>query len=215
MIEWNKIKYLDCLDEDEGLPSLPDNSIDLCFTDTPYGVNYIGSDHKEDVLYEDKKILDFKWFDQVLRICRGLIFTCGVPYLYECVKYKKPKNLLRFVYYRNSGKRIHYDILLTYGTISRLMYMRDVIEVPRAKFSGFLHPSPKSIQLWTYILEKLRPKSVIDPFIGSGTTAEVCIRLGIPYIGYEINPIYKQDMDLRKNRGMYSINSSRNLNNWF
>ena len=38
---------------------------------------------------------------------------------------------------------------------------------------------------------------MIDPFIGSGTTAEECIKLGIPYLGYEINKVYKQDIDLR------------------
>ncbi|EEQ57897.1 hypothetical protein CBFG_01607 [Clostridiales bacterium 1_7_47FAA] len=31
---------------------------------------------------------------------------------------------------------------------------------------------------------------VLDPFIGSGTTAVACIELGRQYIGYEINEGY-------------------------
>ena len=60
----------------------------------------------------------------------------------------------------------------------------------------------------------MKPVSVIDPFIGSGTTAEVCIKLGIPYIGYEINPIYKHDIDIRINSGISCIKSPRNVSYW-
>jgi DNA modification methylase len=31
---------------------------------------------------------------------------------------------------------------------------------------------------------------VLDPFMGSGTTAEVALRLGRQYLGFEINPEY-------------------------
>ena len=42
MIEWNIVKYIDCMDEKEGLPSLPDKSIDLCITDPPWNIKYSG-----------------------------------------------------------------------------------------------------------------------------------------------------------------------------
>lgn len=35
--------------------------------------------------------------------------------------------------------------------------------------------------------------------MGSGTTAVVCISLGIKWIGYEINKIYEKGMDIRIN----------------
>jgi site-specific DNA-methyltransferase (adenine-specific) len=75
--------------------------------------------------------------------------------------------------------------------------MRDIKEFPHQKYEGFLHPSPKSRYLWYYILNKLKPSSVIDPFLGSGTTAEVCTKLGIPFLGYEINEVYSQDIEKR------------------
>jgi DNA modification methylase len=33
---------------------------------------------------------------------------------------------------------------------------------------------------------------VLDPFMGSGTTAEVALRLSRQYLGFELNPEYKQ-----------------------
>ena len=33
--------------------------------------------------------------------------------------------------------------------------------------------------------------------MGSGTTAEICTKLGIPWIGYEMNESYKQDIETR------------------
>lgn len=47
MIEWNTVKYIDCMDLDEGLPSLPDKSIDLCFTDPPWLNQYKGYDRRK------------------------------------------------------------------------------------------------------------------------------------------------------------------------
>ena len=43
------------------------------------------------------------------------------------------------------------------------------------------------------ILAGSRPGGIVlDPFIGSGTTAEVCIEEGRDYIGIELNPDYVQ-----------------------
>ena len=195
-IPWNQVLYVDNMNTTDGLPSLPDQSIELCLTDPPYGVNYKGGHENKDVNYTDE-LLPFDWLEEVLRICKGIIFTPGMNAMYKYIKYKEPKNLLRFAYYPSNGKRCHVDPILTYGTITRLTHMRDIKEFPHQKYEGFLHPSPKSRYLWEYILKKLKPKSVLDCFMGSGTTAEVCTKFGIKWVGYELNPIYKQDIDKR------------------
>ena len=209
MIEWNKIKYIDCLDEDDGLPSLPDKSIDLCISDIAWGVNYKG--------YKDN--YPFKWFinlfNKLERVCKGVILEVGGNTWMDWVSFKKPKRV--FYWYRtNSCIIYHLDYFLCYGNIKNIMRIREVIPLPviPQRYKHLLHPTPKPLKLYEYILSKLKPKSVLDPFMGSGTTAEACIKLGIPYIGYEINPVYKQDMDLRKNRGISCVKSSRHLNKW-
>ena len=66
----------------------------------------------------------------------------------------------------------------------------------------YLHPVPKSINLWTHIINQIKPQSVIDPFLGSGTIAEVCESLGIPWLGYEIMEEYAPDIQKRIERGI-------------
>lgn len=69
---------------------------------------------------------------------------------------------------------------------------KDIIESPVATSKGVRHLAiyPQ------YIIEellKLTTRSgdvVLDPFMGSGTTALACKKLGRDYIGFEINPTY-------------------------
>lgn len=54
------------------------------------------------------------------------------------------------------------------------------------------HPTEKPVQLLSRFIEAstLVGDVVLNPFIGSGTTAVACKRLGRKYIGIEINPEY-------------------------
>lgn len=53
-----------------------------------------------------------------------------------------------------------------------------------------LHPTPKPVDLLTYILTKAtRPHQlVLDPFMGSGSTGVACTKIGRRFIGCEIDP---------------------------
>jgi DNA modification methylase len=52
------------------------------------------------------------------------------------------------------------------------------------------------------MIDDLNPDSVLDPFCGSGTIGEVCESLGIPWLGFELNPDYIHDAELRLHQGM-------------
>lgn len=54
------------------------------------------------------------------------------------------------------------------------------------------HPSPKSIDACEYFLECFSDENdtILDPFLGSGTTAVAAKRLKRNYIGIELNPDY-------------------------
>ena len=71
---------------------------------------------------------------------------------------------------------------------------RDVIEHPVESIKGIKHPAiypVKIIEEFLYLLT--RPGDVVlDPFIGSGSTAVACKQLGRSFIGYDINPEYCQ-----------------------
>jgi len=205
-MEWNRVIYQDCMNEENGLPTLEDKSIDLCFTDPPYGVNFRGKNngkylHPNEIFYKDNFSFEWQklWFEEILRICEGVIFTCGTKYMYDWIRYKKPSYPMKIWYKSNACGFFKYDPLLFYGKIKGWKYIRDVVDIllKPHPLGYFLHPTPKTYIFWYYILSKLKPKSVIDPFIGSGTTAEVCTKLGIPWLGYEINEVYSQDINKR------------------
>ncbi len=54
------------------------------------------------------------------------------------------------------------------------------------------HPCPKPVKAWEWLLNKVSQpgEMVLDPFMGSGTTGVVCVKLGRKFIGIEIEPKY-------------------------
>jgi DNA modification methylase len=216
MIEWNKVYYCDCLDPKIGLTSLPDRSIDLCITDPPWNINYKGSagsngkrKRRDGIFYNDKiqdyELFSLRWFYEIKRICNRIIFTPGIQNLKMWYRITEPTEII--LHYKKNGcygGRISvfncFDPFLYYGKTEQF-FIHNVIEahstVGFCKIQNLKHGSPKNRYVWNEIIKGIKPDSVIDPFIGSGTTAEVCTKLGIPWIGYEINEIYKVDIETR------------------
>lgn len=224
-MEWNKIIYEDCMNENNGLPSLPDKSIDLCLTDFPYnlGMNskykfksYEGSDkinkikqyYNDKLSPEDYQKFCFSVFEQLKRICKGIIFTIGYKNRYMWFEREEIFEIIFWVnHYRRGATRITqhnwFELILCWGEFN-YKFAKSVFEYNSGfnmvfDYMDLIHPHPKPRKLYKWIIESVKAKSVIDPLIGSGTTAEVCTLLGIPWIGYEINEIYKQDIERRLN----------------
>ena len=56
-----------------------------------------------------------------------------------------------------------------------------------------MHPSQKPVELMMWLLESARiglGKTVLDPYMGTGTTGVACLRTGRKFIGVEIDPEY-------------------------
>ena len=233
MIEWNKVIYDDFMNEENGLPTLEDKSIDLCLTDPPYNQNFKAGLNRYNDKYTVKKInyednltdieykdWCYKWFNELKRICKGIIFTCG--YKNRQIWFDKEifEIIIWYNNYRQGASKIahlnKFEIVLCYGKFNS----RFNLSVFHYN-SGFnmvfdplisIHPCPKPIKFYNWIIKQTKPKSVLDPFLGSGTTALACKKLNIPWIGYEKNEIYSQDINKRLN----SINLSKSgLSHWF
>ncbi len=69
---------------------------------------------------------------------------------------------------------------------------RDVLEHSVESIKGIKHPAIYPVKIVEEFLHLLtRPGDVVlDPFIGSGSTAVACKQFGRYYIGYDINPDY-------------------------
>jgi len=53
------------------------------------------------------------------------------------------------------------------------------------------HPTQKPVELMTFCIEQLKtPKTILDPFMGSGTTGVAAIQMGRKFIGIEREPKY-------------------------
>lgn len=83
------------------------------------------------------------------------------------------------------------------GGASRFFYCPKASKSERG--DGNSHPTVKPIKLIEYLVTLVTPESgmVLDPFMGSGTTALACINLGNPFIGIELSKDY---LDIAKRR---------------
>jgi site-specific DNA-methyltransferase (adenine-specific) len=96
---------------------------------------------------------------------------------------------------QNGGRKIHlerdgFTIIKIHGNSIK----RDIIESPVETIKGNIHPAVYPEYVIQEFLKLLTRKGdiVLDPFIGSGTTAVVAKKMERQYIGIEINPAYCQ-----------------------
>ena len=168
---------------------IPDESIDLIFTDPPY---WVGFDYgtKTD---RDMAFLPPEWLVQEsLRVARIVLITPGYKTLWD---YPKPDWML--VWRKgNSMKRYgwgfaHTEPILCYGTPRLPMSkMRpDWYDAPIVVEKHF-HATPKPLKLLIQLIETFtEPKQIVADFcVGSGTTCVAAKKLGRNYIAFEIDP---------------------------
>lgn len=186
----------DCL---EVLPTL--GKVDAVITDPPYG---IGGSHGAINMARGKGNYVTSFADSpeyirsvvipVVSMCRSMA-TCVVltPGNTNLSAYPQPDSfgafyqpaavgLSRFgnldaqpiFYYGSNPRKQNMGVTLSYK----------VTEIPEN--NG--HPCVKPIGVWTRVVESvtLNGHTVLDPFMGSGTTGVACVKLGRKFIGIEI-----------------------------
>jgi site-specific DNA-methyltransferase (adenine-specific) len=83
------------------------------------------------------------------------------------------------------------------STISKDEYMEatlDVWELPSESASRVGHPAPFPVELPQRLIELYTYEGdlVVDPFMGSGSTAVAAVRAGRHYVGFDTDPAYVQ-----------------------
>ena len=182
------VLYLgDCMDV---LPTLP--KVDAVITDPPYGINAekaggrgVGGWTEFDVCGWDKARPHKKVFDaflhkgEIVIVWGGNYFTDYLPPSMGWLSWDKGQDgfsladfELAWTNRNKAARRINY---------ARALALRDVKE----------HPTQKPIAVMKWCIEQcLGAESVLDPFMGSGTTGVACAQLGRKFIGVEIEPKY-------------------------
>ena len=211
MIEWNKVIYADCMNPINGLPTLPDKSIDLGFVDPQFNVKYKKKTlMKDNVIPYNDNIENYEewcrgWLNELLRICNTVLIHCGKVNISLWYSIKLPYDII-FWHPSNAsssfGKASWVTLLhpfLCYGKFGKRRLNKDLYSYPLtfSHKNQLIHPCPLNNVIVEDLISQLKPTSVIDCFMGSGTTAEVCTKLGIKWLGYEINEVYSQDITTR------------------
>lgn len=182
----------DCL---EVMKKIPDNSIDLVLTDPPYGVGYTYNSYND--TKEELKRLINGFMPEVLRVAKRVAITCGNGNQHL---YPAPDWTLAWVITAGAGQNkwgfTCWQPILVYGKdpyrANRMGARPDIIcSNERSEKNG--HACPKPIGMWTDLLKRLSVKetdTVLDPFMGSGTTGVACKNLCRNFIGIELDKDY-------------------------
>jgi site-specific DNA-methyltransferase (adenine-specific) len=175
--------HADCM---EVLPTLP--KVDLLCSDPPYGINKDGQKlttggHGGRKEYEflgwDGERPSKDVFRQILDaaekhcIWGGNYFADLLPPTMRWLVWDKGQRI------NQSDGELAWTSLqsaLRICTMNRVELMRD----------GAQHPTQKPVRLMTWTIEQMGPcQTILDPFMGSGTTGVACAQLGRTFIGIE------------------------------
>ena len=210
----------DCL---ELLKTLPDNSVDMVLTDPPYGIDY-QSAWRTDKSKWHKKILNDKspfiyFIDELERIiskggCYMIFTRWDVQHLFidELKKHGlKPKNVIiwdKVAHGMGDLKRAfgsrYESIIFGCGDDFRFNGKRptDIVRFARVSPSKLVHPNEKPAELLINLIEKCTQEgdTVLDCFMGSGSTGVACVNTGRQFIGFELDEHYFDVASDRINR---------------
>jgi site-specific DNA-methyltransferase (adenine-specific) len=176
----------DCL---EILPTLP--KVDAVITDPPYGVGFQYASH--DDRREGYADWCAQWFAELRRVSDVIAISCGVANLCNWPEptwvycWSKPNSMGRAV-----GGWNTWEPVLLYGKpMGKKGHDSFVVSLAPQPDTGD-HPCPKPVGWAMELLDRVPPPggSVLDCFLGSGTTGVSATMAGHPFIGIEREPKY-------------------------
>ena len=195
----NATLYLgDCRDI---LPTL--GKVDAVVTDPPYGIGF------EYESYDDTRenlaalIADFVPFGT--GNAKRMAVMCGVTqtHLYPepdwicCVTWNTTGSFGKCGYTQWMPVLFYGADVGGFGNVEGLVTKSDVFRVSGGGGVGFQrdkvdHPCPKPVNLmqWAVCRFSVKCETILDPFMGSGTTGVAAVKLGRRFIGIEIDAEY-------------------------
>jgi len=192
-----KLYLGNCLDV---LPTLKAGSFDAVITDPDYGIH----DHKKRTGFIKSRIDEGAndWAgrpsNETLHIIKGmspLVVIWGFGYfasaLGDCVS--------PLVWDKQTGNNNFAD-----GELAWTSFKAGTLRIFRHQWCGCFkdsergkkaqHPTQKPIDLMKWCIKRCdkygKVNTIIDPFMGSGTTGVACVQMGRNFIGIEIDPGY-------------------------
>ena len=194
----------DCRDV---LPTLDKRSASAVVTDPPYGINTKSDGNGKLSPWADLCNASL-WYAAWITACRRLLSEDGG--LWSCLNWRSivtfqkaacdtqwPMESL-LVWDKqwigpggNKGLRPSYELVALWAMPEFSIADRGVPDVQRFQWSSHKpnnHPAEKPVALMEFCIvhSSACDATILDPFMGSGSTGEACIRLGRRFIGIEI-----------------------------
>ena len=203
--EWVTIYHGDCR---EILPYL--EKVDLVLTDPPYGVGKdYGEGSKDDLATFVSSVSLVVSLD-----IRAVIF-CPVSRLFDLPARPEWLGIWRKNWtglaLRSYPFYPHWEALLFYHLKGDFAgnkgHRSDVFEFASIRPDPNGHPSPKPEALISELIVFLQPELILDPFLGSGTTAYCAKKLNRRCIGIEIEEKYCEIAAKRCSQGVFKLDA--------
>jgi DNA modification methylase len=96
------------------------------------------------------------------------------------------------------------EAALALGEYARYFYVTKAPAAERPKVGDIVHPTVKPLSLMRHLVRLATPAGgmVLDPFAGSGTTAEACLLEGFDVLAIEKEPAYRALIEARIERAL-------------
>lgn len=205
----------DCLQE---MKKLESESIDMLLTDPPYGMSFQSNHRKEkyDGIQNDNSLI---WLDDFVSESYRLMKNNTAGYVFcsfhHIDKFKaalekkfKIKNVLVWEKNNTSMGDLKADFAPKIEFIIFIQKGRRMIEGKRdpnifkfARTGNKHHPTEKPVDLLEYLISKFSSTLdvILDPFMGSGSTAIASRNKGRDFIGIEIDEVHFKTANDRLN----------------
>jgi site-specific DNA-methyltransferase (adenine-specific) len=197
----------DCL---EILPTLEAGSVDAVVTDPPYGIGFKYETHKD--APEEYEAMMKAWIAEADRIAAsGSPFfvwqaQTQVPNFHKWFpsKYRIVAACKNFVQIYPGPMYAAFDPVVAWwkggekpyakGTACRDWFLGDTTPGGRKKRgeAAIGHPCPRPIEHMLHVVDQWckEDSTILDPFMGSGTTGVACVKTGRKFIGIELDRGY-------------------------
>ncbi len=200
-LKLNRIYLSDYL---EGLKKIKTKSIDLAFTDPPYNTNKDFGVYKDNLSEEEYSGMVTRLINELRRVTKrgfGIYIDWRHFKMYwDLMPEADPIIIIKRVPNAASSRlkiAQHYHIILTTATALRTVksLWNDIhFAGERRLFNEerYEHPAQTSFKATKRFIENFSNEKeiILDPFMGTGTTAVVSAELNRKFIGFELNPDY-------------------------
>lgn len=206
------INKINCMDAMDLLKQIPDKSVDLVLTDPPYGIDYQSNmrvmSEKFKKLENDDNEFRFKTYKEFLRVMKddtvAIVFCSFKNYAYDYIELEKYFDIKNAIIWFKGGGGIgdlkhslltDYEIgLVCHKGKKQINGKREgsVWKINKVPPEQMFHPTEKPYDLLQKFLLQFSKKDdlVLDPFMGSWTTAVACQNLKRNFIGCEKDEQY-------------------------